>query len=382
MREIDFVAQKSAARLAGLTMRTPDRGVFRQNVDAARHRFSALVHGTVFVVLLGWVLHAGRYILVPVVFSVLVTYVIIGVARLLGRLPGLGPVLPVQARYALSTLVMLGALLLLGWLTMHSVDRLVARVPHYQSQLVALVRSASALFGIESEPSWESIRSTVIERVNLQKLAGSMLGGLGAVLSGVTVVGLYVAFLLVERRYLDAKIDGLSGDPEHIARIRRVITDINRRIGAYLALKTLLSVLLGLASWLILAAMRVELAAFWALLIGLFNYAPYVGTLLAVALPGLFTMLQFGDLRTTLIVSGALSVVQFVNGSLLDPYLMGNSLNLSPFVILVSLTVWTALWGIPGAFLAVPVTASIAMVLAEFDGSRPIAVMLSKKGQV
>ena len=62
-------------------------------------------------------------------------------------------------------------------------------------------------------------------------------------------------------------------------------------------------------------------------------------------------------------------MVQFLNGSLLDPYLMGTSLNLSPFVILVSLTVWTALWGIPGSFLAVPVTASIAMVLAEFEGS-------------
>ena len=48
------------------------------------------------------------------------------------------------------------------------------------------------------------------------------------------------------------------------------------------------------------------MAAFWALLIGLFNYAPYIGTLLGVALPALFAMLQFGDLRHTLIVTGAL----------------------------------------------------------------------------
>ena len=75
-------------------------------------------------------------------------------------------------------------------------------------------------------------------------------------------------------------------------------------------------------------------------------------------------------------------MVQFLNGNLLDPYLMGSSLNMSPFVILVSLTVWSALWGIPGAFLAVPITACIMMILAEFSGSRPIAVLLSQKGEV
>jgi predicted PurR-regulated permease PerM len=61
---------------------------------------------------------------------------------------------------------------------------------------------------------------------------------------------------------------------------------------------------------------------------------------------------------------------------------MGNSLNLSPFVILVSITVWGALWGIPGAFLAVPITACMAMVCAEFEATRPIAVLLSRNGEV
>ena len=98
--------------------------------------------------------------------------------------------------------------------------------------------------------------------------------------------------------------------------------------------------------------------------------------------PALFALLQFGDIRAVLGLAAALSVVQFLNGNLLDPYLMGSSLNMSPFVILVSLTVWSALWGIPGAFLAVPITACIMMILAEFSGSRPIAVLLSQKGEV
>jgi AI-2 transport protein TqsA len=77
-----------------------------------------------------------------------------------------------------------------------------------------------------------------------------------------------------------------------------------------------------------------------------------------------------------------LSIIQFVIGNIVDPLVMSNSLNLSPFAILVSLAVWTGLWGIPGAFLAVPITAIMTIVLSEFPGSRPIAVLLSRNGQV
>jgi predicted PurR-regulated permease PerM len=74
--------------------------------------------------------------------------------------------------------------------------------------------------------------------------------------------------------------------------------------------------------------------------------------------------MQFGDLGTVLALLVALSLCQVVIGFFLNPWLMGSSLNLSPFVILVSITVWGALRGIPGAFLAVPVTACMAMVIA------------------
>ena len=345
-------------------------------------RFRAVVHGTVFAVLVGWVLYVARDILVPVAFGVMALYVVLGSARLLAKVPLLGPAAPEWLRLTLATLVIAGALVLLVGVATDSVDRLLQRVPQYQAQLVALVQQGAAVLGIESEPSWDSIRQAVMAQVNLQRLAGSTLGWAASLVGTLVVVALYVAFLLVERRHFDAKIERLAPGPERAARIRRVVGDINRRIGTYLALKTLLGVLLGLASWAILAAMGVELAPFWALLVGLLNYVPYVGSILGVALPALFALLQFGDLKTALVLTGALSLVQFLNGHLLDPYLMGSSLNLSPFVILVSLTVWTALWGLPGAFLAVPLTASIVMVLAQFGGSRPIAVLLSKKGEV
>jgi predicted PurR-regulated permease PerM len=93
-------------------------------------------------------------------------------------------------------------------------------------------------------------------------------------------------------------------------------------------------------------------------------------------------MVQFEDPSTILQLLMALSAAQFVIGNFIDPYVMGNSLNLSPFAILVSLALCSELWGIPGAFLAVPITAIITIVFSEFPGTRPVAVLLSKRGQV
>ena len=98
--------------------------------------------------------------------------------------------------------------------------------------------------------------------------------------------------------------------------------------------------------------------------------------------PVAMALVQFADLDTIVMLLIYLSAAQFVIGNFLDPYVMGNSLNLSPFAILVSLTIWSGLWGIAGAFLAVPITSILTIVLSGFAGTRPIAVLLSRDGRV
>jgi predicted PurR-regulated permease PerM len=117
-------------------------------------------------------------------------------------------------------------------------------------------------------------------------------------------------------------------------------------------------------------------------IIALLNYVPYIGSFLGVLLPVALSLVQFDDMGTVLTLLALLTAAQFMIGSFLDPYLMGNSLNLSPFVILTSLAVWAGLWGIAGAFLAVPITAVLMIVFSEFEGTRPVAVLLSRNGRL
>lgn len=351
-------------------------------MHAMNPRFQSLVYGTVFAIALGWVLYIGKDIFVPIVFSVLVVYVIVGLSRLLSRIPALGPWLPMKLHYALSILLITLALVATTMLIVANLGKVIALAPQYQASLLALIQKGAVTLGIESEPTWTTLRRDLLGQINLQRLIGSTVLSVSSLLASLMMVSLYVAFLLIEQRMLPNKLANIFRDSGSKAHLQKIITHINDRVGTYLALKTLVSLLVGFVSWVIMALLGLEFAAFWAVLIFLLNYIPYVGSFLSIFFPVTFAILQFGDLQMVLLTLLTLSAAQFFIGNFLDPYLMANSLNLSPFAILVSLTVWTALWGIPGAFLAVPITACITMVLAGFEGSRPVAVLLSRGGQV
>jgi len=345
-------------------------------------RLRALTYGTVLLLCIGWVLHVGKAIFVPAVLGAVIVYIIVGLAQALGRLPAVGPALPSQLRYLISVAVIGLVGLLFAYLVMTNKDRALALAPQYQQSLLAAIQRMAVYFGLETEPTWATLRQDLLARIDLRRLFGSLLTSVGSIVVTFVVVGLYATFLLLERRNFEAKLANLSDDPARVARIRQVIGAINKRIGSYLALKTLLSLLLGVASYVVMRLFGLEFAALWAVLAAFLNFIPYVGSVLGVVFPVLMAIVQFGDLGTILSILLALTVLQFAIGNFLDPYLMGNSLNLSPFAILISLAVWSELWGVPGAFLAVPITAILTIVFSEFPGTRPIAVLLSRGGRL
>ena len=345
-------------------------------------RFQTLVYGAILGVILGWVLYIGQDVFVPIVFSIMVYFVIVGLTRLLCRVPVLGPHLPLPVRYTLSILFIGFVLFVILYLTLASKNSVVALAPQYQQSLLAAIQKVAAFLRIETEPTWTTLRQDVLAQINVQKFIGGTVATVTSIVVGVLVVILYAALLLVEQRAFATKLASLSSDARTVSRIRQITTDINARVGAYLGLKTLLCILLGGLSWAVMAFVGLEFAVFWAVLIGLLNYIPYIGSVLGVLFPVLMAIVQFDATNQVLAVLVPLSVVQFVIGNIVDPFVMSSSLNLSPFAILVSLTVWTGLWGIPGAFLAVPVTAILTIVFSEFPGTRPLAVLLSKSGQV
>jgi predicted PurR-regulated permease PerM len=143
-------------------------------------------------------------------------------------------------------------------------------------------------------------------------------------------------------------------------------------------MKTLVNAILGTVSYVVMLAMALDFALFWAVLIALFNYIPFIGTF-AVAFPIILSLAQFGSLTTTVILAALLLLTQLVSDNVLEPKLFSRQLNLSPFVIIVALSFWSAIWGLPGAILAIPITSMIAIICAAFPATRSIAMLLADR---
>jgi predicted PurR-regulated permease PerM len=96
-------------------------------------------------------------------------------------------------------------------------------------------------------------------------------------------------------------------------------------------------------------------------------------------LPVILSLAQFASISTTLMLAVLLTAAQMWVGNFLEPRMIGRGLNMSPFVVITALSLWTGLWGLPGAILAIPLTSMIAIILGGFEGTRFIAVLLSER---
>ena len=119
-------------------------------------------------------------------------------------------------------------------------------------------------------------------------------------------------------------------------------------------IRTVASVLTGVTVWLFTLYAGLELAAAWGGLAFLLNYIPFLGPLLATLFPALFAYVQHESLQAGLAVFFVLNAIQVIYGCYLEPRLAGNALFLSPLMVMVAVFFWGLVWGIPGAFIGVP----------------------------
>jgi predicted PurR-regulated permease PerM len=274
------------------------------------------------------------------------------------------------------------AVVLLFILVINNLAQVITAIGRYESNLNALLTRFAALLEIEAEPTWQNVRRLTFDQIDARSLVAPALLSLRGFGATLFLVVLYASFFLAERGMLTRKLIIAMGDAEAGDRALSLLSRINQRIGGYLFVKTAVNSILGAISFGIMLLLGIEFALFWAVLIAFLNYIPFIGSLLGVVLPVLLSLAQFGSLWVTTIVLLSLMAAQVFVGAYLEPRMMGRAFNLSPFAVLLSLAFWGALWGLPGALLAVPLTASLVLVLAEINITRPVAVMLSSSGQV
>jgi AI-2 transport protein TqsA len=155
--------------------------------------------------------------------------------------------------------------------------------------------------------------------------------------------------------------------------------EISAKLRRFMLVRTFASVLTGLIVWVFAYVAGLELAAAWGAIAFTLNYIPFLGPFVATVLPTLFAIGQFDSWQMALAVFVGLNLIQFLIGSYLEPLLIGTSLAISPFAVIFAVFFWSFMWGVPGAFIGVPILIAFIIYCEKSPGAKWIAVLLSAK---
>jgi AI-2 transport protein TqsA len=325
-----------------------------------------------------FVLHTGKDVLVPLAIAIGIWYLINAISDGFGKIR-LGSLrLPGAVRLLLALGVLGAFFYFVGSLIGDSVAQVAEAAPGYRE---ALERHADRIDEWTTLPVGEFIEDFV-RNIDIAAWVSGLAAAMTTFAGTTGLIIIYVFFLLLEQQVFGEKVKALFPDRRRLSQVQKTLANIQRQIQTYLWVKTLMSVLTGGLSYGVLVWVGVDYAAFWGFIIFLLNYIPTIGSLLGIIFPVLMTLVQFDDWQPILIVAITITSFQVVIGNIIEPRVMGSSLNISPLVVMLSLVLWGTIWGVAGMFLAVPIMVILMLIFAQIEGTRPIAIALSGNGTV
>lgn len=322
----------------------------------------------------GAALYWLRDILTPLALAVFLAIMIDGLVRVLkARIPRL------SAKAALIAAIVISILLFGGsaYVIADNATSFVGQLVTYTPKLNNLIARVGHLVGVEVPPTVQEL----FRQLDPSRYLGEVARGLQGFATDAFFILVYLGFIIASRRGFERKLVGLF--PERAERQEAVAAFVRIRDGVerYLWVQTVTGLMLAVGSWIAMAVIGLDNALFWAFLIFIASYIPVVGGVVGILLPPVFALIQFESYWPAVGLIAALQVIQFIVGNIIQPRMQGTSLNMDPVAILLALALWGLIWGPAGMFLSTPLTVMMMVILAQFHGTRWLAVLLSADGE-
>ena len=331
-----------------------------------RHRIAVTLLSILTVVAVGFVLKQAQSVVLPLIIAWLLSYI-------------LSPAVTFMARHKVPRALAVFLVIMFlfgvcygGGVFLHGrISALAAAFPKYQESFTELMNVLEKRFNVAYNP---------LTDVNWGKLIGGYLvtlsGSLFSFFSKLVLVIIFLIFIFAGQPYFKFKLrKALSSEyADHMA---TMVTSISSQISHYLSVQFLVSAATGSIVWGALTLIGVDFAITWGALAFFLNFIPTVGSILASIPPILIAFIQYyPSVWPGVVTLVAIVSIQLIIGNGISPKIMGDRLNLSPVVVLLSLLFWGWLWGVVGALLAIPITAAIKIVCENFSELRPISIMM------
>ena len=331
------------------------------------------LHGMVGLctaILAGAAMALAQPVLSPIVFALFAIALVWPIQRALeARMPQLVALL---ATMLVALVALLGLTFLVAWAFSRVGQWMLANAAALQALYMQKIAwlEAQGVSGASSIAGQFDMRWVV-------RVAQAVMAELRQVVSFLLLTLVYVMLGLLEVEVAQRQMARLGARSEVAAALMVALRRTAEKFRTYMVVRTLMSVVTGVAVWAFAYAIGLELALEWGVIALVLNYIPFIGPLVATVFPTIFAVLQGGTWQLALLVFAALQVIQFVGGSYIEPRMTGKQLAVSPFMVLVAVFVGAFFWGLSGAFIGVPLLIGALTICEVFPRSRWVAELLS-----
>jgi AI-2 transport protein TqsA len=331
-----------------------------------RSKITFIFLGILVLVAVGVVLKSAQSVILPLIIAWLLSYLIGPAVNFMTSRK-----IPTTLAVAIILIFLLGIFYLSFTFLYSRVSAFAAAYPRYHTRFTELLALVTSKWNLKFDPlagiDWgQSISHGLV----------SLSGSIFAFVSQLVLVIIFLFFILLGKPYFKYKILK-SFSAENADQISRITSSITSQIRRYLSLQFLISFTTGILVWLALQIIGVDFPVTWGALAFFLNFIPTVGSIVASIPPILLALVQFyPSIWPGVVTFFAVVTIQLGMGNALSPKVMGDQLNLSPVVVLLSLLFWGWLWGVVGALISIPIAAAIKIVCENIETLHPISVMM------
>lgn len=330
-------------------------------------------------VLIGALCKIMASFILPVVVAVMLSFVFLPIIKKINA--------KIKLPWMLSTILVIILFIVLvagiSSILVSSLTSIVYEYPKYESKFLSVYELVASQLNLEFDEG-ESFITNLWKNLGVQKYAQRaavfLSSGLVSFGKSLFLIIVMIFFIELEANLSKEKLHTIfiTGNDKFIKICRQIISDTVRYVSIKFYISLATGVLVFFATWII----GMDFAIVWAFVAFIMNFIPVFGSIISVGITTLFALLQFSPyFGKAIFIVIFLTSINMVLGNIIEPRIEGKNLGLSPFAILVSLSLWGFIWGFVGMILAVPLTVIIKIICENIDDLKWIAILLGNGNQ-
>ena len=317
-------------------------------------------------------------ILIPLVLAVILWFIVKEMRSFFNKINWIKTKVPKWLKTSIASLIVFGIIGFVISILASNINDLKNSLPVYENNIIHVEKLINSTFNINVE----NLFSDFFVDFDFSNIIKNIINSVSSTFGSIFMILIYVLFIFMEESASSNKLKFIYSTQEKYNEARTLLKDIENSISSYITLKTLVSFITGTLSYIVLLIIGIDVPLFWAFLIFLLNYIPTIGSLIATLFPTVIALLQFGEFTPSILILTFVGLIQVIVGNIIELKIVGNSLNVSSLVVILSLTIWGSIWGVFGMVISVPITVIMIIIFSRFESTKNIAILLSEKGEI